>query len=287
MKASDPSSKGWTAGPLESDWATDPLNYVVKCFLAFLQTIFERCQPGYFHWQPYLEETEIVITEENPVKVDTVERKPVISVILGPIRFNGSSLDDLQFVKTANAQETHTDLLPGTVSLNCLSKVPSEARFIAWISARTIWNLRKLFIRETLIHEVGRNITIGAITPAGAMVTGDTEGEWHSVVVSCPLFLQWTDKVTPLSEDWSGRPIYPLQHIAAQFKTRMGIAQPNLTHTQDAGPMLWGEEAARTQASQKAARSAVLKPASIRGRVIPTQPQPGSLSIPLDQKIKV
>lgn len=267
MKPADPSSTVYSAGPLETEWTNDPLNYAVKGFIAFLQTIFEEAPGGYFHWRPLLEETEIVITEENPVKIETVERKPVISVILGQTKFNASSLDDLLNVKASNAQETHTDLLPGTMSLNCMSKVPQEARFIAWMCARTIWNLRKIFIREALFHEVGRGISIGPVSPAGALVSGDTEGEWHAAAVVCPFFLQWTDKITPLKEDWNGRPIFPLNDIMVRFRTRMGIAQPNETHSQGAGPMLWGEEAAKTHDSQQAAKQN-LRPPSIRGRVI-------------------
>jgi hypothetical protein len=283
-KAADPSSTVYSAGRLDADWTNDPLNYAVTCFVAFLQSIFEEAPEGYFHWRLLMEETEIVITEDNPIKIETIERKPVVSVVLGPTRFNGTSLDDLLSVDAKNASETHVDLLPGTMSLNCMSKVPQEARFIAWLCARTIWNLRKLFIREAGFHEVGRNISIGSVSPAGAFVQGDTEGEWHVVPVSCPFFLRWTDKVTPLTEDWSGRPIHPLQRIDMRFRTRLGLAQPNLTHSQDAGPILWGEEASRTRDSQIAAR---MRPASIRGRVIRTNDQPGSTSIPLDTKHKV
>jgi len=285
MKTSDPSSTVYGAQPFDAEWSNDPLNYVVKCFIAFLQTIFEIAPPGHFHWCPTMEETEIVITEENPIKLATEERKPVISVLLGPTKFNASSLDDLLDVKASTAQEIHTDLLPGTMSLNCMSKVPQEARFIAWLCARTIWNLRKIFIRETLFHEVGRGISISSVSPAGALVVGDTEGEWHVVSANCPFFLQWTDSITPLGEDWSGRPIHTLQHVATQLKTRMGIAQPNMTHDQDAGPRLWGTEAASTRDSQQAARAA-MRPPTIRGRVIVTE-QPGSASVPLEQKTKV
>lgn len=284
MKASDPSSTVHSAGQIDCDWTNDPLNYAVKCFVAFLQTIYEEAPMGYYHWRPSLEETELVITEENPIKLEVFERKPAISVVLGPTQFNGTALDDLLHVDARNAAEIHTDLLPGTMILNCLSRVPQECRFLGWLSARTIWNLRKLFIRELGFHEVGRKIAIGSVSPAGALVQGDTEGEWHSVTVSCPFFLQWTDRVTPLKEDWNGRPIYPLQKIDMRIRTRMGIAQPNLTHTQETGQMLWGEEAEKTKASQLAR---TLRPASIRGRVIRTEQQPGSNSIPLDSKHKV
>lgn len=215
----------------------------------------------------------MVVTEENPINVSSKEQRPAISVVLGPTRFNGSSLDDLVTVKSTDATEIHTDLLPGTMSLNHISRVPAEARHIAWISSRTIWNLRKLFVRETHIHEVGRNIQIGPVTPAGALVQGDTEGEWHSVTVSCPFFMQWTDTTRPLKHDWNGRPIHPLRAVEMQFRTRMGVAQPNLTHTQDAGRRLWGTQAPR--------------PPLRRGKPINVVPQPGSQSVSLSGKFKV
>lgn len=281
-----PSSTVQTDGPLESSWLNDPLNYMVKAFICFLQTIYEVAPRGCFHWTPNPEDSELIVTEENPVHIESVEQKPVLSVVLGPTRFNGSSLDDLVHVSATDAKEIHTDLLPGTMTINCMSRVPQEARFLGWNNARTIWALRKQFIRESHIHEVGRNITIGPISPAGALVQGDTEGEWHSVAVSCPFFLQWTDSVTPLKHDWSGRPIHPLQKIGMLLKTRMGLAAPNLTHTQDAGVRLWGEEAMKTRASQKAARAEVLKPARIRGRVIQQEPQ-GADSAPIEAEFKV
>jgi hypothetical protein len=275
MKGSDPSSRVHTASELEEGWLNDPLNYMVKAFVAFLQTIFEQAPIGQFHWRPELAETELVITEENPVNLDAVEQKPLISVVLGPVRFNGSSMDDLLSVSSVDAREVHTDLIPGTVSLNCMSRVAQECRFLGWISARTIWNLRKIFIRETHIHEVGRNISIGPVTPAGALVQGDTEGEWHSVSVACPFFLQWMDSVTPLRHDWSGRPVHRLQAMEMSLKTRIGEAQSNLTHTQETGPRLWGEQAAPLRAPR------------IKGRTIQTEPPESTESAALEAKYKV
>lgn len=283
----DPSSTVHSDGSIESSWLEDPLNYVVKAFIAFLQTIWEAAPQGYMHWSSLLEETELVITEENPVHMESKEQKPLVSVILGPTRFNGSSLDDLVHVSSTNAKEIHTDLIPGTMTLNCMSRVPQEARFLAWQSARNIWILRKLFCRESHIHDTGRNISISSISPAGALVQGDTEGEWHNVQVSCPFYLQWTDSVTPLRHDWSGRPIHSLQNVGLRLQTRMNEAMPNLTHTQENNPMLWGEAAAQTQASAKAARANMLKPPSIRGRVIQQTPQDGLDSVPIEGEYKV
>ena len=283
----NPTSTIHSDGEIESSWLEDPLNYAVKAFIAFLQTIWEEAPQGHMHWSASIEETELVITEENPIHLESKEQKPAISVVMGPTRFNGSSLDDLVTVDASNAKEIHTDLIPGTMSLNCMSRVPQEARFLAWQSARNIWILRKLFCRESHIHDTGRNISIGPVTPAGALVQGDTEGEWHSVQVSCPFFLQWTDSVTPLRHDWSGRPIHSLQNVGMRLQTRMSEAMSNLTNAQEGGPRLWGEAAASTQASAKAARANILRPPRIRGRVIQQAPQAELPSVPIEDEFKV
>jgi hypothetical protein len=260
MKSDEPSSFPQPPSVHEPSWEEDPLNYLVRIFIAFLQTIFEEAPVGKFHWRPEPEESEIIITEENPVFVDAVERKPVLSIILGPMKFNGSSLDDLVSLDLRNAREVHTDLIPGNISVNCISRVPQESRYLAWTCARHIWILRKLFIRETHIHEIGRTHQIGSVSPAGALVTGDTEGEWHSTAVQIPYFLQWTDSVTPLKTDWNGRPISPLRNIEARLTTRLELASPNETHSQDAGRRPWGEMATSIRSPR------------IRGRKLNTKP---------------
>ena len=285
MTTPTPSSTVHSAADLGDSYLDDPLNYAVKGFIAFLQTIFEARPPGQFRWLPELEETELVITEENPVKLEVIEQRPAISVVLGPCRFNGSSLDDLVGVSARTAQERHTDLIPGNMSLHCLSRVRQECRFIAWQCARMTWILRKIFISETLFHEMGRNNQISSVTPAGELVGGDTEGEWHAVTVTVPFFLQWSDTVTPLATDWNGRPINPLNEINLRLRTRLNPAQQNLTHNQDAGVRLWGEQA-NSRTAQVAARQSRLKPASIRGRRIQTVSD-SSRSIPLEQESKV
>jgi len=279
MKAPDPSSSIPSADPLEMSWLNDPLNYAIKCFIAFLQTIFEKAPQRAFHWSSDFKITEIVITEENPVNVESIERKPVISVVEGPVRFSGTSLDEMVKQDATTGEEFHTDLLPGTMSLNCMSRVRQEARFLAWISARTIWNLRKLFIRETYFQEVGRNITIGSVTPAGALVTGDTEGEWHACTVSCPFFLQWSDTVTPLTKDWSGSPIQTLQKIEARIRTDGGGIATRMAPLprMREDPRYWGTRA---------------RPPRIRGRLIQQQqpepePDPSEKSEPIHQGFKV
>ena len=222
------SSRISASSELTSSWGNDPLNYLVRVFVAFLQTVWETAPKGSFHWTPLSEETELVITEENPVHVETMEKRPALAVTLGPTRFNGSSLDDLVMVDVRNAAEKHTDLLPTNITINCLSRVQAEARFLAWQNARMIWSLRKLFIAEKGIQECGRKNEVGSVTPAGALVSGDTESEWTVCPVTVPVYLQYTDLVTPLKNEFNGHPIHTLEHITTSFRTRTNAIRSSM-----------------------------------------------------------
>jgi len=285
----DPSSSVHTSDGKRNTWEEDPLNHVIKAFIAFFQTIFENADRGCFHWEPNMEQTEVVITEESPVDLDVVEKKPVISLIQGPTRFNGSSLDDLLTVSIKDAREVHTDLLPGTMTINCLSQVRAEARYLAWQCARHVWILRKQFIRETHIHDIGRNIQIGSVSPAGALVQGDNESEWNVVPVNVPYFLQWTDSVTPLKHDWSGRPIHQMNNATVDLSVKARSTH-NLTQNQEAqlseGNPAFGEMASKTRNNSIFRKQALIKGPSIRGKAIKTQSQPEPDSTPLSQKAK-
>lgn len=270
----DPSSAVKTAQAIDPSWAEDPLNYLVRAFIAFLQTIFEKAPVGYFHWSPKEEESEIIITEENPIGLEAVGQRPAISVVLGAVEWNASSMDEFQGMNAMTGEQKHTDLLPGMMSMNCCSRVGQEARFIAWQCARHIWILRRIFMQEPLIHEIGRHIRVGPVSPAGALVQGDTEGEWVAASVTSPFYLQWFEKVTPLT-DWNGSELRRVREISATYHTRMGIAQPNLTHQQNVGLRPWG--ALVTQPKS-------LRQPRIKGRTIVERPLMG---VSLEQKTKV
>jgi|WetSurSiteA1Bulk_404760.scaffolds.fasta_scaffold04902_2 hypothetical protein len=273
---SDPSGKVHKAQAIDASWAEDPLNYMVKAFIAFLQTIFEKAPIGYFHWSPQLEDAEIIITEENPIALDTVGQRPAISVVLGAVEWNASSMDEYLGSNPQTGTSKHTDLLPGMMSLNCCSRNGTEARFLAWQCGRHIWNLRRIFMQEPFIHEIGRRIRIGPVTPAGAIVQGDTEGEWRAASVSCPFYLQWFEQITPIT-DWNGKEMQPLREIEATYRTRMTMAQENLTHEQNAGRRLWGSMVTQPK-PPRAPR--------MRGRTI-QQVEPELSSVPLVVKTKV
>lgn len=268
---------------IEYSYLNDPLNFVVRTISAFLQTIWETSERGLFHWTPKIEETELVITEDNPLNLDAVKHKPAIALSLGDMVFEGTSLDELVTVRASNASEHHTDLVPGNITLNCLARFQQQARFIAWQSARTIWNLRKMLIKCGVFQEIGRKIQIGKVSPAGALVQGDTEMEWCVVPVVVPFYMQWNDTVTPLANDWSGRPIHPLREIEVQFTSKISGPQPPRSLPPNAP--VWGSQFA-TPGNAEIRRG--LRPPSIKGRPINlSKPEPAPSDPGLIQSAKI
>jgi hypothetical protein len=182
------------------NWAEQPLLLIRKICLSFVQGLFEQADAGSFQWHESLEETEIVITDESPIKLDVVGKRPAISTVRSQVAWGKTSLDEMQERNFATGQRKHTDLLSGNMTFNCCSREPLETEYIAWIVAQHTWLLRRLLIKHTPIHEFGRGQVIGAPSPAGAIVSGDTQGEWICTGVQIPFFLQNSAKVTPLNQ---------------------------------------------------------------------------------------
>ncbi|MCK4305284.1 MAG: hypothetical protein KAY24_13690 [Candidatus Eisenbacteria sp.] len=185
--------------PYDPSWGENPLLQVRKTVLSFLQGLFEQAPAGCFQWHESLEATEIVITDESPIALDVVGKRPAISLVRAPAAFGQTSLDEMRSNNFVTGQRRHTDLLSSTMSVNCCSRVSLESEYIAWIAAQHIWLLRRLMIKGTAIHDIGRGCQIGSPSPAGAIVAGDTEGEWICTSVSVPFFLQVAGEVSPLA----------------------------------------------------------------------------------------
>lgn len=198
--------------PYQPSWGENPLLQVRKTVLAFLQGLFEQADAGCFQWHENLETTEIVITDESPIRLDVVGRRPAISIVRAPGAFGQTSLDEMRSRSFATGHRRHTDLFSSTMSVNCCSREPLESEYLAWIVTQHIWLLRRLMIKGTDIHDIGRGCQIGSPSPAGSIVAGDTEGEWICTSVSVPFFIQVAGEVTPQK-----------QTLVKAIETRIGV----------------------------------------------------------------
>jgi len=181
----------------EVSWGENPLLMVRKTVLSFLQGLFQQANVDDFRWHPDPEETGIVITDESPIQLDAVGKRPAISTVRGTAAWGGTSLDEMQSYDMQTDAKTHTDLVSSTISINCCSRADLESEYIAWIVANHCWMLRRVLMQGTPIHDFGRKNQIGSPSPAGAIVAGDNEGEWINTTVSIPFFLQVSASVTP------------------------------------------------------------------------------------------
>ena len=246
------------------NWAEQPLLLIRKICLSFIQGLFDQADPGCFHWCEDLEETEIVVTDESPIKLDVVGKRPAVSTVRGQVAWGKTSLDEMQERSMRTEQRKHTDLLSGNMTINCCGREPLETEYIAWIIASHTWLLRRLVIKYTPVHEFGRGQVVGAPTPAGAIVSGDTEGEWICTPIQIPFFLQITGKVTPLN-------LTLLKEIEARFGLR-GSAQVGATGVR-------GQATLENSSAPAPGAGVNLRPPTIRGRPIRNVAFTQSLSV--------
>jgi hypothetical protein len=199
------SSKTQTASaPLGSDsissWGENPLFHITRTCLGFLQNLFKQAPDGDFRWDADRQVTQIVITDELPLHSEQLNKRPAIVTVRSPVQWAGIGLEQRRDENLRTGAREHTDLITGHMTFNCLSRVKVEAEQLGWLVARHIWILHRLFMRAGF-HKMGQRVQILAATPAGAIVTGDTEGEIHNVPVIAPYEFQWTERITPLNLD--------------------------------------------------------------------------------------
>lgn len=183
----------------DSSFKYTPLQHVRVLFASFVQGLFFGAPRGCYHWEPSLEESDIVITDENPIHIDTVGVRPAITFTRGPIQFFSLGLDDMMSYDFQTENKKKSVLVPGTMTINCCSKNDLESELIAWIIAEHLWLLRHLLMREGFF-EIGRQLVTGAPSPAGSIVTGDGAKEWYCTSISCPFQFARTSQFTPLNQ---------------------------------------------------------------------------------------
>lgn len=202
-------------GAFPRDFKYSPLEHARSLFVGFLQGLFRAAPPGYYHWEPEDSQatSEIYITNENPMKDATLNSRPGISVTRGPVQFYSLGLDDMLDLDLNTGTKTKSVLVPGTMTINCCSRVPLETEFLAWICAEQLWLHRELLMAAGFF-EIGRQPTIGAPSPAGTLIAGDSGDEWCVTGVTCPFQFYRTSQTTPLNRQ-------VLHNLEMQIRLRM------------------------------------------------------------------
>jgi hypothetical protein len=166
-------------------------------FVNFVKGLFASAPSGCYRWTSDDETTELYVTDEETIQPVVVERLPTITFTRGPIQFYSLGLDDLEQYDFATNRKTKGVLLPGTMTVNCCSRVSLESEHLAFVVAEHIWLLRDLLMKAGFF-EVGRSIQVGSPTPAGTIIADDRGDEFFCTAVSVPFQFARLSSFTPL-----------------------------------------------------------------------------------------
>ena len=181
-----------------SSFKDSPLTQLRVLYTAFVKGLFAAAPKGAYHWEPG-EGTEIVISDEHPIKTEIVGPRPAVSFTRGPIQFYSLGMDDMMNFRFEDGQKTKSVLIPGVMSINCCSRSDLESENIAWIIAEHFWLLREKLMGYDLFYEIGRQPQVSAPSPAEGVVSGDSGDEWYCTTVSSPFQFPRMSQFTPLN----------------------------------------------------------------------------------------
>lgn len=199
----------------QNDWRTGALMQVRMLYIQFVQGLFAAAPPGTYRWTPQLHDTEIIVTDENPINVDVVGKRPAVSFTRGPVQSNTLGFDDMLEYQFDTGRKKKGVLIAGMMNVNCCSRVDLESENIAWIIAEQLWMHRELLMKAGFF-EIGRNFIISPPSPAGSIVNTDSGDEWYATTVSLPFQFSRTSQITPINK-----------HIVEQIGFTLNVRRPN------------------------------------------------------------
>ena len=209
--------------PRTGHWLSDTKDILLR----FLQDLFFQMPPGEgsYHFQPGQEpgstdeeRTEIVVNDAGKVNTDSVEKRPAIIISRGPFAYGNTSLDHLLKKEPGLGHEerVHTDLLSGSFVVNCVSRTGLEAEEVALIVAKAIRYYRRELQKAGFFH-IGTLVQVGSETPAGALVSGDSDEDFINVPVSFPVYYQESWTVEPQDATLLAAISATIQYVARQW----------------------------------------------------------------------
>lgn len=240
-----------------SSWAESPLRHVTRLCLSFLQGLFKQSTEGNLKWSMDPEKTEILITDEQPLNADVINKRPAIVTVRSPVAWAGIALDQLQHYDFRTGERVHTDLISGNMTFNCVARRKDVAETIAWIAARHFWILRRIMLKNGF-HDFGQRIQVLAPSPPGAIISGAADPESVCVPIIVPYHFQWQETIRATD-------LETVQEIEAHITSRIPepLRPTPMAAGGSPGPGLRGTGLGATESGLKG-----LRPPWIRGRTL-------------------
>lgn len=202
----------------DENFTSSPLEHVRTLLVRFLKGLFWAAPVGSYHWTPG-EDSEIVITDADSVHSSQINSRPCITVTRGPVQFYSLGMDDMLTYDPVTGTKKKSVLVPGTLTMNCCSRVPLECDRLAWVSAENLWLHRELLMSEGFF-EIGRMLGIGSPSPAGSIIVNDSGDEWFVTAVTVPIQFYRTSQTSPLNTGY-------IKNITASIRASLNTANPD------------------------------------------------------------
>lgn len=190
------------------DAGSSPLVRLQRVVVTFIRGLFAQCPPGAYHWDPNSavsqdqEGSEIWVGTDTPINPEIVAKRPAVVVSRGPASFQGIGLGDQAYTDMATGASVKMDMIPTTLVIHVLSRIPVEAEQLAWFIAKHIWLLRSEMMRgNSFILYTGQRPSLSPPSAAGSLVGGpDVESDWIVVTIQMPVHLQHMEVAYPLGK---------------------------------------------------------------------------------------
>ncbi len=171
--------------------------FLKDIYLTFLMDLFAARPRGEFRYTGSdTPESELNILDVSTASTEVIEKRPSIVLQRGPISWVKIGLDQLKDFDIKTGTRRHVDMMSGTMTLHCSSKLGLEAERLASQVLDALKFHRRELQRRGLF-EGGQEAQMGAETPPGSIVGGDTDPHTVSVPVYSPFYVQ---------RGWESRP---------------------------------------------------------------------------------
>jgi len=147
-----------------------------------------------------MDETEIVITDQNPDKIEKTNVRPVIATARGPATWAGTSMGQSIQHSLDSPAKTYTDIIGTSMTLSIVAREGLEAQNLAYFIFRMIPVFKASIQRLGRIHAISNSITLTQESQQGALVPGSSSPEWKMIQVIIPFYIQ--DVVTADEKDF-------------------------------------------------------------------------------------
>lgn len=187
--------------------------FIKDQYLSFLQEFFAQLPQGQFRYTGSdTPESELDIRDYAGNHLTVIDKRPAIIMQRGPLAWARVGLDQMKDMNIRKGSRRHSDLISGTMTLNCISRAGLEAERLA---SQVLYALK--FYRRELqrrgLFDMGQEAQMGAESPPGALVGGEVDPHTILVPVYSPFYIQVGWEVTPAKE-------IPLKGVTVQLASQ-------------------------------------------------------------------